>query len=348
MVDVTQTSSEVRQAPYIEEAGRTILDSALLLGETPVNLSGIGAQQQIAGLDPLTQSAMAAGQGLGQYQDYLTDASGTLGSGIGSLQTGIGGVNQLFTDAATQAAGSGQMYTPDQATLDSYMNPYQQNVTQDALAEMQRQADIQRQGITSRQAGAGALGGDRGSLQLAELDRNLMDMQSRRVFEDYSRNFNQATNASQTAFENQQKRQQGISQLLGGIGQGKSQEAIRGGSALGQLGVAQANLGSAGQGMLQNQIQGQSQLGALGQTQAQRELDATRANALAQQYEPYQRVNFMSDIFKPSIGSSQSTLGSTVAPSASPLSQAIGMGVGALGINNALKNPMGNLFGKLF
>ena len=342
---VTQTSSEVRQAPYIEEAGKSILDQALLLGETPVNLAGIGAQQQIAGLDPLTQSAMAAGQGLGQYQDYLTDASGTIGSGIGSLQAGTSGVNQLFTDAATQAAGSGQMYTPDQATLDPFMNPYQQNVTQDALAEMRRQADIQRQGITSRQAGIGALGGDRGSLQLAELDRNLMDMQSRRVFEDYARNFNQATNASQTAFENQQKRQQGISQLLGGIGQGKSQEAIRGGSALGQLGISQANLGGAGQNMLQNQIQGQSQLGGLGQQQEQRQLDASRANALAQQYEPYQRVNFMSDIFKPSIGSAQTTMMTNVAPNASPLSQAIGAGIAGLGVNKALGNPFGNLFG---
>ena len=66
---VTQTSSEVRQAPYIEEAGKSILDQAMLLGETPVDLAGIGATQQIAGLDPLTQSAIAAGQGLGQYQD---------------------------------------------------------------------------------------------------------------------------------------------------------------------------------------------------------------------------------------------------------------------------------------
>ena len=342
---VTQTSSEVRQAPYIEEAGKSILDQALLLGETPVDLAGIGATQQIAGLDPLTQSAIAAGQGLGQYQDYITDASGTIGSGIGSLQSGLSGVNQLFRDAGTQAAGAGQMYTPDQATLDPFMNPYQENVTQAALAEMQRQADIQRQGITSRQAGIGALGGDRGSLQLAELDRNLMDMQSRRIFEDYARNFNQATNASQTAFENQQKRQQGVAQLLAGIGQGQSQEAIRGGSALGQLGIAQANIGGAGQNMLQNRIQAQSQLGGLSQQQSQRELDAARANALAQQYEPYQRVNFMSDIFKPSIGSAQTTLGTTVAPNASPLSQAIGAGIAGLGLNKALNNPFGNLFG---
>jgi hypothetical protein len=344
---VTQTSSEVRQAPYIEEAGKSILDQAMLLGETPVDLAGIGATQQIAGLDPLTQSAIAAGQGLGQYQNYITDASGTIGSGIGSLQSGLSGVNQLFRDAGTQAAGAGQMYTPDQATLDPFMNPYQENVTQAALAEMQRQADIQRQGITSRQAGIGALGGDRGSLQLAELDRNLMDMQSRRIFEDYARNFNQATNASQTAFENQQKRQQGVAQLLAGIGQGQSQEAIRGGSAMGQLGIAQANLGTTGQNMLQNQIQAQTQLGGLGQTQEQAELDAARANALAQQYEPFQRVSFMSDIFKPTIGSAQNTLTAKAAPDPSPLSQAIGVGIGALGVNKALSNPFGDLFGRI-
>ena len=53
----------------------------------------------------------------------------------------------------------------------------------------------------------------------------------------------------------------------------------------------------------------------------------------------------MSDIIKPSIGSSQSTLGMTVAPNASPLSQAVGAGIAGLGLNKALSNPFGNLFG---
>jgi hypothetical protein len=181
---------------------------------------------------------------------------------------------------------------------------------------------------------------------LAELDRNLMDMQSRRVFEDYARNFNQATNAAQTAFENQQKRQQGIGQLLAGIGQARSQEAVRGASAMGQLGVGQANIGTTGQNMLQNQIQAQTQLGGLAQTQEQAVLDAARANALAQQYEPFQRVSFMSDVFKPSIGSGQSKMISEAAPDASPLSQAIGVGIAGLGVNQGLKNPFGELFGR--
>ena len=89
----------------------------------------------------------------------------------------------------------------------------------------------------------------------------------------------------------------------------------------------------------------QSQLGALGQTQSQRELDAARQSQLQQSYEPFQRLSFMSDIFKPQVGSAQSTLGVSVAPSPSPLSQGIGLGVAGLSLNKALDNPLGRLFG---
>ena len=53
----------------------------------------------------------------------------------------------------------------------------------------------------------------------------------------------------------------------------------------------------------------------------------------------------MSDIFKPQIGSAQSTLGVQVAPSPSPISQAIGAGIAGFGIQKGLGNPFGNLFG---
>ena len=225
------------------------------------------------------------------------------------------------------------------------MDPYQEAVTQDALAEMQRQADIQTNQLSAQAVGAGAFGGSRQGIAQAELGRNLADIQSRRVFEDLSRNFNQAQNASQTAFENQQRRQQGVSQLLGGLGASQAQEAVRLGGGIAGLGSAQANIAGTGQNLLAQQAQLQSQLGALGQTQSQRELDAARQSQLQQSYEPFQRLSFMSDIFKPQVGSAQSTLGVSVAPSPSPLSQAIGVGIGGLGLNKALDNPLGRLFG---
>ena len=137
----------------------------------------------------------------------------------------------------------------------------------------------------------------------------------------------------------------GLGSGLAGIGAGQAQEAARLGLGIGSLGTTQANIASAGQNMLGQQSQIQSALGALGQTQAQRGLDATYQGDLRQAYEPYQRYNWMSDIIKPTIGSSSSTLAATTAPNPSGLSQLIGGGIGLLGVNKAIGNPLGGLFG---
>jgi hypothetical protein len=344
MAEVRTESSVIRQAPFLEEFQRRLLDQAFLRGEVPVDIPDIN----VAGLDPLTQQALTAGQGIGQFQDYLTQGAGTIGQGLAALQERTAGVPGLLTEASEAAKASGQTFVPTAEGLQPYLDPYQQLVTQEALAEYQRQADIQRNQLKAQAVGVGALGGSREGVQGAELSRGLVDIQSRRVFEDLSRNFSQAQNAAQTAFENQQKRQQGISQLLAGVGQIGSQEGIRTASGIGQFGTLQANLAGTGQGLVGQQAQLLSQLGSLRQTQEQRELDAARQAQLQTAYEPFQRIGFTSDIFKPSIGTGSSTIGVATAPSPSPLSQAIGVGIGALGINNALGNPLGNVFGSLF
>lgn len=242
------------------------------------------------------------------------------------------------------AAGIGMVARP-QGGVKAFMDPYQQAVTREALGEMGRQADIQRNQLAAQAVGAGAFGGSRQGIAEAELGRNLADIQSRRIFEDLSRNYNQAQNASQTAFENQQRRQQGVAQLLGGLGSTTTQEAARLGAGIAGIGTTQANIAGTGQSLIGQQAQLLSQLGATQQTQAQRELDAARQSQLQQAYEPFQRVSFMSDIFKPQIGSAQSTLGVQVAPSPSPISQAIGAGIAGFGVNKALGNPFGDLFG---
>ena len=335
----TVSEQIVRQAPYLEDFQKKLLESSFARGETPVDVPDI----QVASIDPLTQQAMTTAQGIGQFQPYLTTGANTIGQGLSTLQAQAAGVPGLFTQAAQQATGTTGAYDPTSAT--AFMDPYQEAVTQDALAEMQRQAAMQTNQLSAQAVGAGAFGGSRQGIAQAELGRNLADIQSRRVFEDLSRNFNQAQNASQTAFENQQRRQQGVSQLLGGLGASQAQEAVRLGGGIAGLGSSQANIAGAGQNLLAQQAQLQSQLGALGQTQSQRELDAARQSQLQQSYEPFQRLSFMSDIFKPQVGSAQSTLGVTVAPSPSPLSQAIGLGIAGLSANRALENPLGKLFG---
>ena len=341
MADTTTTSSIIRQAPFLEDFQKRILEQAFARGEAPVDIPDI----QVAGLDPLTQQGISAGQGIGQFQPFLTTGAETIGQGLGTLQDRAAGVPGLFSEAAEQARGTTGAFTPTTETLQPFIDPFQQIVTQQALEELSRQGGIAANQIRAQQAAAGGLGGERGALQLSELQRNLSDIQSRRIFEDLSRNFNQAQNASQTAFENQQKRQQGVAQLLAGVGQTQSQEATRLGAGIGQFGALQANLAGQGQNLLGQQAQLQTQLGSLAQTQAQRELDAARQSQLQQSFEPFQRIGFTSDIFKPSIGSATSTLGTSVAPSPSPLSQAVGAGIAGLGVNKALDNPFGSLFG---
>jgi len=337
MADVTTTESIVRQAPYLEDFQKRILEAGFARGETPVDIPAI----QVAGLDPLSQQAATVGAGIGQYQPYLTTGAETLGTGLAALQQGAAGAPALFAQAAQQAAGAAGQYDPTSAA--AFMDPYQQAVTQEALAEYQRQADIQQNQLAAQAVQGGAFGGGRYGVAQGELGRGLADIQSRRIFEDLSRNFNQAQNAAQTAFEAQQKRQQGVAQLLGQVGVGQTQAATQLGAGIGTFGTQQANLAGMGQGLVGQEAQLLSQLGATQQTQAQRELDAARQTQLQQAYEPFQRISYMSDIFKPSIGSAGTTLGTQVAPSPSPISQAIGAGIAGLGINKSLGNPFGKM-----
>ena len=224
------------------------------------------------------------------------------------------------------------------------MDPFQKLVTQDALKEMARQAQMQQNQLSAQGVGSGAFGGSRQGVAQQELNRNLFDIQSRRIFEDQSRNYNQAQNAAQSAFENQQRRQQNISQLLSGIGATQAQTALSGAQTAGQLGTQQAGIATLGQNLIGQQAQIESQFGALRQSQAQRELDAARQTKMQRLYEPFQRIGYMADIFKPQISSGQSTLQATTAPSPSFLSQGIGAGIAGLGLNQALGNPIGNYF----
>ena len=340
MADTTTQTQIVKQSPFLEEFQKKLLDAAFARGETPTTIPAV----QVAGLDPLTQQAITTGQGIAQFQPFLTTGADTIGTGVAALQQ-LPAAQQQLAQAAQTAAATGAAFDPT-TQIAPFMDPFQKLVTQDALQEMRRQADFQQNQLDAQAAATGALGGSRQGIAQQEINRNLLDLQSRRIFEDLSKNFNQAQNASQTAFENQQKRQQNISQLLTGIGGQQAQTALSGAQTAGQLGGQQAGIASMGQNLIGQQAQLQSQLGAVGQTQAQRELDAARQTEMQQQFEPFQRIGFMSDIFKPQIGSAQSTLAATTAPSPSFLSQAIGAGIAGLGLNQSLGNPLSGFFGQ--
>ena len=68
---------------------------------------------------------------------------------------------------------------------------------------------------------------------------------------------------------------------------------------------------------------------------AQQALDAQRQSTLQQQYEPYQRAEFLANFMLQDLKHNQEL--QTTAPSTSPLAQAVGTGIGAFAAYQGMK-----------
>ena len=386
----------IQEAPEIEKARLALLKSAEAQVAKPLAVPGY----EVAGLGAgQLQAEQLAQKGIGAFQPYVTEADRAMVAGTGLTQQaaqGIAGVNvaQPMTTAfetlgagrgATEALGglattAGQglpaagaaagmipgatgRYNPTDAS--AFMNPYQQQVTANALREMQRQADITAQGQRAQAIQTGAFGGTREGVQRAETARNLMDIMGQRVLQDYSQNYLQAQQAAQQGFESQQQRQLAGAQALGqmsllpsqiagqqanilgnqanlygqlgqGIGSLGLQQGGFGlqqgaalatlGGQLGQQGAQRANLGALQQQLSQGDIALLSQFGAQEQATKQAQLDALRATKTQEAFLPFQLLSFQSDILSKTPGS-QTALTSTTSPSPSPLLQAVSTGI---------------------
>ena len=334
MAEKTIQEQIVREAPEIEALKLGLIQSAKDLSDTAIQLP----EQQIAGLSGLQTQAQTAAQqagGIGGYQPLLTTGVGTLATGLGTLAQ----AQDPISAAQQSIAGTSQLFAP--TDLSAYTNPFQQQVIDTTIAEINRQGDLARNRLAAQGVGAGAFGGSRFGIQSAELDRNLADSRARALAQLNAQNYNQALQTAQSAFENQQRRQQQQSQLYGGIaglyGAWGQQQAGIGGQ---QLGAAQAQQSAGLRDISTLQSLGQEQ-----QRQQQAELDALRANQQRQLYEPYSRIAFLSDIYK-GAPSTQTILGSQVQPSApspSAFQQIAGVGTGLLGTAAAAKQ-LGGLF----
>ena len=279
-------------------------------------------ERQVAGLAPGQQQAINLGyQGVGAYAPMLQAAEGTVGAGAGALEQGIG----TALSGAPLLMGSTGAYDPQ--AYQQFMDPYMESVIAQTQADIARQGDIQRQGINAQAVGAGAFGGSRQGIAEQELARNVMEQQARTGAQMRSAGYQQAQQQAQNAFQNQMARQQSAAQLFGQLGTGIG--AL--GSNLAKTGLSQAALGEMAQTGQQRDINALMSLGGLEQQQAQAGFDAARATELERQYEPFQRLSFMSDIFR-GVPSTASTLTSETAPSPSAISQIAGLGVGLAGI----------------
>ena len=138
--------------------------------------------------------------------DYVTTALGQ-GAAVaaqpyqaytGPLTAGPSGLQQQAFAGASEMAQQG--YTPTQFTtgaftgqaVGQYMNPYLQQALDPQLAEMRRQADIQRTQDAARLTKAGAYGGSRQAIMESEGARNLLDMQRKALGEGYMTAYDKA------------------------------------------------------------------------------------------------------------------------------------------------------------
>jgi hypothetical protein len=213
----------------------------------------------------------------------------------GVTAAGVTGVGAPTTQAGIGSVLSGLTAAQAGPNISQFYNPYQSYV----LDEINRQAQMKQQGIADQAIQSGAFGGGREGIQRAELQRGTLDVLGRAQQQGFGTALQAAQNQQQLA----------------------AQTGLQAGQTLGQLGTTQ-------QAMAQGDISQLMAAGGLQRQLAQQGLDATRQTQLQQQYEPYQRLEFLKNIYAAG-PTSQSGITAATAPTTSPLAQSIGTGLGA-------------------
>ena len=266
------------QTGFGEFDGATQTTPGLL--DSPLNLP----DYQIAGMDPLRSAAIGLGEQMtGSYKPFVE-----------------GSANQAL--AAQQALTSGLGFLQPES-ISKFQDPYQDQVIDVAMNQLNRQADMRRAGADSAAIKSGAFGGSREGVQRAESERGLQQVKSDTLSKLLSSGFGQALKASQDA-----------GRLSGGIGQ-----------AFGTLAGTTSDIGRLQQALGQADVSQLSQLGAMRQQQQQAQLDAQRQNQMQASQEPYTRLQLGQNLLQgmPS-ASIPSTFTQATTPSANPFLQGVG------------------------
>jgi len=240
--DLYQRSQQIAQQPFIPYTG------PMVAGFSPDQLRQFQATRGLfesgMGYDPTK-----ALQGMAQEQFKPT------------IQPVTG--FEAPTIEATQAPGAAQIgpvSTPQfqgllSQDIGAYQSPYQQQVIDLAMGDIQRQADIARTGAQERAIRAGAFGGSRSALLESESQRPYAEQMARTAAGFRQSGFEQAQRAAQSDLARQQQ--------LGMFGAGQEQQRALQQAQLGQqAGIFGAELGQQRR-MQQAQLQQQRQMGGL-------------------------------------------------------------------------------------
>ena len=332
--------------PYLNQGS-----GAITAGQGLISNQGIAGLQQGMGL--LGQAAEGVSPFVQQGIEGLQQGIGLLGDAAAGIAPQVQQAQQALYGATGQFSPSG---------IGAFMNPYEQAVIDQTMADISRQGDIAQQGVRAQAVGAGAFGGSRQAVAEQELQRNVLEQQARTAGQLRQTGFESASQRAQQAFEQAQGRgltaagqagqlglagQQGIGQfgqsigaLSGQAGQlglsgqqaiGQFGQGIGGlagqfgtfGSQLGQLGTQQAGIGQLAQQLSTQDIQNLLAGGGLERGVRQAGLDAQRLSNLQEQQRGFQNIGFLSDIYA-GVPSGQSTVTASSMPQVSPFQSLLG------------------------
>ena len=290
-----------RPAPFVEDIGKDLATQAVAMTGVPVVTGGIGSLSKMAGE---TAEGFQARQDAARAFDVRKQNLAGLAPQVAQQDT----LQNLAQIKALQGVGSYQPFlqqaqasTGPQA-FQQYMSPYQSQVMDAALAEFDRNAQIQQQQIADQAVASGAFGGGREGVMQSEYqagsDRNRAALQAGLL----QQGFGQAQQAAQQNFANQM----GLASALPGLQSGDI-----------------STLGS---------------LGALNQAQQQAQLDAQREATRMAAYQPQEQLqnygNLVTGIMGGMAGSGTQT---SQVPDPGFLQTALGAAATGAGIYGALK-----------
>jgi hypothetical protein len=310
--------------PYVPFTGERIA------GFTPEQLA---IQQNVAGMQAPEEFAQA-GAGLSSLQSR----------GLANAQTGLDrALGYTPGQISAERIASQQFGAPE---AQAYMSPYQQQVTDIAVREAEKQGALQKQAGALGAIGRGTFGGARQALMQTEQDRNLLQS----IGDIRAKGQQGAYENAQKMFEADQARRQQAAQQNQAANLQAQQLSQQGQQFAAGLGK---DVGLAG---LSTALEGSKALGALGATEQQANLERLKAQAATaeekqaldqqikdlqyqkfQEQQNYQRtlLEYYSNILRGNAGA----LGSTqvqYTPSPSVASQVGGLGLAGLGLYNLL------------
>jgi hypothetical protein len=221
---------------YLKDTSKDFAKQLTAATSVPIDTTKFTGRQFVAGEDPMqTQAINLATSGVGSYQPFLTAAQAAVGQ---------------------QAASTGPQ------AFQQFMSPFQQQVIDTTLQDFDRQAAMGRQGIRDQAATAGAFGGGREGVQMAEFDASNLRNRASLLAQLQQQGFTQAQNLAQQNFQNQgalAAQQMGLSNFQRG--------------SLGQDVSALGNLGAFRQGITQAQLQADAQAARTGAYEPMGRLD---------------------------------------------------------------------------